>query len=77
MHTRLLMLISSAMIAGAMFFGGGVAHATPGDGCAGNTYFDPSRWHCEPLAPTVPPPPPIRPHAPCGADPRFCPGLWN
>jgi hypothetical protein len=76
MDMRLLTLLSAATtIVAAMFFGSGLAHATPGDGCAGNTYFDPNRWHCEPINTPSPPP---RQFPPCNSvDPRFCPGLWN
>jgi hypothetical protein len=48
------------------------AHATPADGCYGNTYFDPRTWHCEdprlqqqmrePPHYLGPPPPHIDPH---------------
>ncbi|WP_157900629.1 hypothetical protein [Mycobacterium rhizamassiliense] len=58
--TLLKAVSATAAIAAGMFFGGGFASATPGDGCYGNTYFDPNRWHCEPInpAPAPPPPPP-------------------
>lgn len=71
-------LFAATTIAAAMFFGSGLAQATPADGCHGNSYFDRNTWHCEPINTPSPPPPPPGNFSQCrGINPAFCRGLWN